>query len=150
MKFSPYVVTILAIALIAGAMTGCSKHHEENTADYSMPEEMKDCKVFYIAPDGMGSPIHVVYCPGKTTVAERYAVGKTHRDVNVVTDAEPAEASTVPAKHVFYHADGTPAVIGESKPQFSHERERIFVLANGSYLRCDPENGKLVCDNNKQ
>jgi len=115
--------TLTSIALIALMfVTGCSRHHDEYTADYDLPPELKDCKVFYIAPDGMGTPLNVIYCPGKTTIAEEYSVGKTHRDVDVVTDPAPA------------------ATVGASSAQFSDDTHKAK-----TYACKETDNGTLSC-----
>lgn len=57
MRYIPILFLVLA----------CSPGHKE-LPDYSLPSELKDCKVFMIRDDGvLAKALYVVKCPNATT-----------------------------------------------------------------------------------
>ena len=89
----------LAASIIALLLVGCEPSAKDNTANYVLPEGLKDCKVYYLSDTG-GNHITVVRCPATPTseasTATRYPSGKTTKTVTVVEtttlDASPTVA----------------------------------------------------------
>ena len=75
-------LTMFSILIFAMSMTGCEKEAKESTANYDMPEGLKDCKVFSLKNDS-GSWITVVRCPLSST-STTYSSGKSTATATVV------------------------------------------------------------------
>lgn len=52
-------------------LVGCTPSHKQKT-DFSLPQELKDCKVFYISDGWQG--VTVVRCPKFETTSTKYTV----------------------------------------------------------------------------
>jgi len=74
----------ILISITSMLFFGCSKETEETTYHYSLPEELKDCKIFRLRGDNT-STLRVVKCPNSNTTTS-YSEGKTKMDITVVEE----------------------------------------------------------------
>lgn len=87
--------TLISVLIIAMSLSACSKETKESTANYDMPEGLKDCKVYFMRSEGGGS-ITVVRCPLSST-STTYSSGKSTATATVVEQANlpPSTTSSV-------------------------------------------------------
>lgn len=70
----------LALGVITlGVLTGCEPTQSDTTSDFSMPYDLRDCRVVTLTRGGMSSDkIFLIKCPdGYLGTSESHAVGKT-------------------------------------------------------------------------
>lgn len=68
MKFLILISTIFVMS--------CSNYTEEMSQDYELPEELKDCKIYWIAKKDNQNGFKTMRCPLSST-SVTYASGKT-------------------------------------------------------------------------
>ena len=73
----------LALVVLALMLAGCEPHAEVKNYPV-VPEELKDCKFFYIV-DGNGSSITVARCPNSSTTVQ---MGNKARTTSVIVDGK--------------------------------------------------------------
>jgi hypothetical protein len=56
------------------------KEHIEKTYKYSLPNELQNCKIYYLSPGDFGQDMTVIYCPNAiTTTSYKKSCGKNCR-----------------------------------------------------------------------
>jgi hypothetical protein len=76
----------LLVVLLAVALVGCDATTVDVSRDFQLPEELKDCRIIELRPDGGDSTrVHIIKCPeGYLTNSTTYSEGKTHATSTVV------------------------------------------------------------------
>ena len=74
MKF----VKLACVALVGFTALACTPTYKDKSTSFSvMPEELKDCKIFYVlSSDGAG--IYITKCPHADTTTSTTGKGKTY------------------------------------------------------------------------
>lgn len=76
-----FITTMCTFALV-----GCNKSSVELTSKYNIPQELSDCKIYFVGANN-GTGITVVRCPNSSTTTS-YKQGKATRSVTVVEDEQ--------------------------------------------------------------
>lgn len=74
------------IVLTGFLLIGCTPETTDITGNFVLPNELSDCKIFYMRPSDVGS-ITVARCPNSTT-STTYSSGKTTHTTIVVDGVE--------------------------------------------------------------
>lgn len=53
----------LAVILAALTLAACDSGYTDNSADYTLPYELKHCSVYKLSAENVGRTLHVVHCP---------------------------------------------------------------------------------------
>jgi intein/homing endonuclease len=80
---------IILILITLVSFMACSKKTQEYTDSFLLPEELKDCKIFWMRGENVGS-MKIVRCPNSSTTTS-YEDGKTQKDITVA-ETEMSEA----------------------------------------------------------
>ena len=75
---------LIALALICVVLSGCDSSPTDATGRYNLPEELKDCSIFYV-----GS-LTIVRCPS-SSVTTSYMQGKIKETVVTIDGKEYVE-----------------------------------------------------------
>lgn len=77
------LVTLMFAAAVTIFLTGCSKAETfDNSDQYSLPEGLKDCKVYYMRGKGATDNLAVVRCPNAQTESQ-YSVSRTDPNTDI-------------------------------------------------------------------
>lgn len=75
---------LLISLILIGFLGGCDMYTEESTANYILPDGLKDCKIYYMR-NSYGNSVTVTRCPVSSS-STQYQSGKTAMSSTVVED----------------------------------------------------------------